>query len=183
MINAKIAAYARFERLEKYKFIKRHGEMVERKIPRYDVVAQSGYWAGWQAVTSPKGELYFYLIPNDKNPNYAKDVTAPAYNLQTRPAGGSVNFSGLRFAPDSHKVASGEASDRPELAKGRKNPLYDWRNDGFLFLFSEDGNTLEIIIITGGRAFVDAYRDALKVGGFNDWLAEARRTATSTLKV
>lgn len=176
MIDAKICAYARFT-LNRYKHTKKNGTQ-ERKIPRYDVVAQAGYWEGWNACTSPAGQLYFTLVPNDRNPSYKHEATTPTLNLQAHPKGMCLNLTGLRFAPDSTTVASGEPCADAKLKNGKDNPLYQWRNDGFLFLFSDDKATLEIIVITAGRAFVDAYRQQLATGGFNDWLSETRKNAT-----
>lgn len=176
MIDAKICAYARFT-LNRYKTTKKNGTQ-ERKTPRYDVVAQAGYWQGWDAVKCPTGMLYFTLVKNEKIESYAKDSTAPSLNLQAHPKGLTLNFSGIRFAPDSTTVASGEPCADAKLKNGKDNPLYQWRNDGFLFLFSEDKTTLEIIVITGGRAFIDAHRAQLTTGGFNDWLSETRKNAT-----
>lgn len=176
MIDAKISAYARFI-LNPYKTTKKNGTQ-PRKIPRYDVAAQAGYWEGWKACTSPTGQLYLTLVPNDRNPSYKHEPTTPTLNVQAHPKGMSLNLTGLRFAPDSTTVASGEPSADAKLKNGKDNPLYQWRNDGFLFLFSEDKATLEVIVITGGRAFIDAYRQQLAAGGFSDWLAEVRKTAT-----
>lgn len=90
----------------------------------------------------------------------------------------SLNVTGLRFAPDSMTVASGEPCADAKLKNGKDNPLFQWRNDGFLFLFSEDKATLEVIVITGGRAFIDAYRQQLAAGGFDSWLEGTRKNCT-----
>jgi len=179
MIDAKICAYARFA-LNAYKTTKKNGTQ-PRKVPRYDVVAQAGYWQGWEACTSPTGLLYFTLVPNDRNPNYQHEPTTPTLNVQAHPKGMTLNFSGIRFAPDSTTVGSGEPSADKRLKNGKDNPLYEVRNDGFLFLFSDDKATLEVVVITGGRAFIDAYRAQLAAGGFDDWLTETRKTATLKL--
>ena len=56
--------------------------------------------------------------------------------------------------------------------------MYNQRNDGFLFLFSQDMGRLEILIIDGGRNLIDAYRKQLSYGGFDEILNEMRRNAT-----
>jgi hypothetical protein len=128
-----------------------------------------------------KGQLYFSLIPTDKNEYRKQEGTTPEYYLQCTPAKSkTINFSGIRFQYSDGKettVASGEPSDRQKLKTGANNPMYDQRNDGFLFLFSKDMQTLEILIIAEGRLLIDSYRKQLSLGGFDEVLQQLRQQA------
>jgi hypothetical protein len=177
MLNAKIASYARFEQLPTNRMVKRHGELIPRKIPRYDLTAIYGYWQGWDAIKGANG-LFLNLIKGDKVASRDTSATVPSYYIQARPPKISLNFSGLRFAPDSATIASGEPPFTEKLKGGFFNPLYSYRNDGFLFKFSDDGQVLEVLVIKDGRLFIDAYRQQLLMGGFSEVLQSIRLTAT-----
>ena len=55
--------------------------------------------------------------------------------------------------------------------------MFDNRNDGFLFLFSDNMEQLEILVIENGRTLIDAYRKQLAMGGLNRHLDELRKQA------
>ena len=73
--------------------------------------------------------------------------------------------------------ASGEPSREKNLKGGVVNPMYENRNDGFLFIFSDDMQQVEIIIVENGRTLIDAYRKQLSMGGLNRHLDELRKQA------
>ena len=176
-----ICAYFQFSQLPEYRNVKRNGVIEPRKQPRYDLVTLAGYWEALDRLKNYKGLIYFNLIPTDKNDNRKQDGTTPEYYLQCTPAKSkTINFSGIRFQYSDGKekvFASGEPSDRPKLKSGANNPMYDQRNDAFLFLFSEDMQILEILIIGDGRLLIDAHRKQLSLGGFDEALQQLRQQA------
>jgi hypothetical protein len=176
-----ISAYLRHKQLEEFKNVTRKGVSKPREQPRFDLIASAGYWEALDKLKNYKGRLFFNLIPTDKNEHRKQDGTTPEYYLQCTPAKSSaVNFSGVRFQYADGKptlFASGEPSDREKLAKGVKNPMYEQRNDAFLFIFSSDMQTLEVLVIEGGRLLIDAYRKQLSVGGFDEVLKQLRAQA------
>lgn len=180
MIAAKISAYLCFEYLPEQK-IKKDG--TPRKHPRFDLVSMYGYWEALEKLKNHKGQIFLIKIQSEKNEHRKQDGTTPEYYLQCTPAKSkAINFSGMRFLHTDKKetvFASGEPSDRAKLKGGVDNPMYHQRNDGFLFLFSQDMDRLEILIIQGGRNLIDAYRKQLSCGGFDEVLDEMRRNATS----
>jgi hypothetical protein len=184
MIVPTISAYLCLEQLPEHKNVTRKGVTEPRKQPRYDLVSIAGFWEALDGLRNYKGNLFFNLIPTDKNEYRKQDGTTPEYYLQCTPAKSkSTNFSGLRFQyADSQKTAfaSGEPSDRAKLAGGVINPMYNQRNDAFLFLLSNGMEKLEVLIIEGGRLLIDAYRKQLSIGGFNEALNELRRQAQRT---
>lgn len=181
MTTATISAYMCMRQLEKYKNITRKGVVESRKQPRYDLTMMVGFWESLENLKNNKGEVFFNLIPTDKNQYRKQDGTTPEYYLQCRPPKSkTVNFSGIRFAyTDSGKpiYGSGEPSDKAKLKSGVVNPLYQNKDDGFLFIFSDDTQQLEILIIENGRTLIDAYRKQLSLGGFEDKLTELRKQA------
>ena len=179
MITANIAAYLRLEQLPELKHVTRGGVTSERKQPRFDLTALAGYWPPLDRLKNHTGRVFFNLIPSDKVEARKQGGTTPAYYLQCTPAKSkAINFSGVRFeysntTPRVH--ASGEPPQTERLKGGVTNPMYGRRADGFLFLFSADLQTLEVLIVTDGRLLIDAYRRQLASGGM-DAVIEALRS-------
>lgn len=181
MITANISAYYCFRQLDKYKNVRYKGVIGPRKQPRYDLTLHLGYWESLENIKSAKGEVYFNLLSTDTNENRKQEGTTPDYYLQCRPPKSqSVNFSGIRFVYNEDEkpiYGSGEPSDQPKLKGGVVNPLYKNCKDGFLFIFSDDMEQLEILVINEGRSLIDAYRKQLSLGGFDAKLDEFRKQA------
>lgn len=181
MTTATISAYLCMRQLDKYKNVTRKGVTEPRKQPRYDLTMMAGFWQSLDNLKNNKGEIFFSLIPSDKNQYRKQEGTTPEYYLQCRPPKSqTVNFSGIRFAyaEDNKPIyGSGEPSDQPKLKGGVINPLYKNKDDGFLFIFSDDTEQLEILIIENGRTLIDAYRKQLSLGGFEGKLSELRKQA------
>ncbi len=182
MIAAKISAYLCLEQLPEMKTVTRKSITAPRKQPRFDLVSMYGHWEALEKLGNYKGLLFMNLIPTGKNEHRKQDGTTPEYYLQCTPAKSkAINFSGIRFLYTDGKettFASGEPSDRDKLKGGIDNPMYNQRNDGFLFLFSQNMERLEILIIDGARNLIDAYRKQLSCGGFDEVLNDMRRNAT-----
>lgn len=176
-----ISAYLRLAQLPGYRNVKRNGVIEQRKQPRYDLTHIAGYWEALDKLKNYQGQLYFNLIPTNKNEYRKQEGTTPEYYLQCTPARSkTINFSGIRFHYSDGMitaVGSGEPCNRPKLKSGVNNPMYDQRSDGFLFLFSTDRQTLEVLIIRCGMLLIDAYRRQLSLGGFDEVLQQLREQA------
>ncbi len=181
MIAPTISAYLCFVQLPELKNITRKGVTAPRKQPRYDLVSMAGYWASLERLKNAKGLLYFNLISTDKNQYRKQDGTTPEYYLQCQPPKSkTVNFSGIRFQYyDGVKTlfASGEPSVQEKLKSGVVNPMFDNKNDAFLFIFSEDMERLEVLIVDCGRVLIDAYCKQLSNGMLDDVLEALRQQA------
>lgn len=180
MITPNIAFYAYFKRNTSK--VKRHGEMQERKIPRFDLCATNGFWTGLEHLKTKKGEVYLNLIPSYKNPNRSKDGAVTEYYLQARPqeCKGSFNLTGLRLMQDTEEkqwICSGEPSSEVKLRNGDFNPLYDERNDGFVIVLGKDLEWLELWVVTDQRMMIDGYRKAFELGTYDYYLKQIRATA------
>lgn len=181
MITANISAYLCLKQLSEYKTVKRKGIEHQRKQPRFDLVSLAGYWPVLDSLKNYQGKIFLNMIPTDKNENRKQDGTTPEYYLQVTPAKSkSINFSGVRFQYQDGKetvFASGEPSTQPKLKGGVVNPMYSRKDDAFLFLFSNDMQVLEILIVSNGRLLIDAYRKQLADGYFSDVLSTLRNQA------
>jgi hypothetical protein len=181
MITATISAYLCLRQLNEFKNVTRKGVTTPRKQPRFDLTLIAGYWQSLDKLKNHKGKIFFNLIPTEQNQYRKQDGTTPEYYLQISPAKSkSINFSGIRFQyQDGNKLmfASGEPSMEKVLKGGVANPMFDNRNDGFLFLFSDNMEQLEILVIENGRTLIDAYRKQLAMGGLNRHLDELRKQA------
>jgi hypothetical protein len=169
------------EQLQELKNVTRKGVITQRKQPRFDLVSMAGYWPALDRLKNFKGQLFFNLIPTDKNEYRRQDGTTPEYYLQCTPAKSkAINFSGIRFQYENGRetmFASGEPSDREKLKGGVINPMYDNRNDAFLFIFSKDMQRLEVLVIDNGRILIDAYRKQLAAGEMDEAINALRRQA------
>lgn len=180
MITPEIIGFAEFHRI--LEPVIRRGVATERKTPLYEAFTFSGAWEGFAALANRKGKIRLNLISADMNPNRKHDATSPAYFLQCRPAGchQSFNLSGLRLLQITEKgvcTFSGEPYPFPTLKNGDANPLFHCRNDGFLFILSEDKNTLDMLVLAGQRSLIDAYRNAAALGVYDAALDALKSTA------
>lgn len=176
-----VAMYLCLKQLPELKNITRKGVTKPRKQPRYDLCLSYGDWNALNKLKNSKGELFFNLIPSDKNGARKRNDTTPEYYLQCTPSKSkAINFSGVRFLYSDNCInifASGEPSPLPRLAGDVVNPMYERRNDGFLFIFGGKMATLEILIIDNGRSLIDKYRKQLATGYFNELLTKLREQA------
>lgn len=180
MITPNIAFYGYFVRNNTK--VKRQGEMTERKTPRFDLCKFNGFWTGFDHLKTKKGEVYLNLIPSDKNRNRRTDGAVMEYYAQMRPkeCKSSFNLSGLRLMQDTEEkqfVCSGEPSTEIKLRTGDYNPLFEERNDGFVFILDKDLQWLELWVITDQRLLIDGYRKAFELGTYDAALDTIRNTA------
>jgi hypothetical protein len=173
-----VVMYLCLKQLPERKNVTQKGVTKPRKQPRYDLCFSHGNWNALDRLKNNKGELFFNLIPSDKNAHRKRNDTTPEYYLQCTPSKSkAVNFSGIRFLYAENcrtAFASGEPSPLPQLTGNVANPMYEQRNDGFLFIFSDNMDILEILIIDNGRSLIDIYRKQLAVGHFNEILEKLR---------
>lgn len=186
MIAPEFSFYMRFG-LNNYK-VKRGGELVDRKNPRYDLQATNGYWTGFAKILNAKQTVSFLLMPTEKNPNFAQDGSTPESNLSIHVKGlkSSYNLTGVRplFSTEKERqVCSGEPLAAEHLKGGVKNPLYEERQDGFIIIqsgFDETNHwpsTIEIWVIDKGRVQIDAYRKAVSLGVYDKPMSVIRVNA------
>lgn len=182
MIIPKFACYMKFERNTSK--IKRNGELVERKVMRFDLSLFAGYWTGTDKLKTSKGKMFFNFNTSDRNPNRKNTQTTPEYYIQMNPntCKKCFNLSGLRLMMNTEQdtwVCCGEPSQLEVLRTKDRNPLYEEKDDGFIFIVDRNFGFIEMFVIAGGRPMIDAYRKGLTLGKFDNELKLMREAATT----
>lgn len=144
-----------------------------RKTPRFDVKYIKGDYQPFKQLISPDGSIYFYL-QRSRNPS----ITTPDFYLQGYR---SLNFTGLygyKRNDESKKYAFGYPNKGKFLKSGSANPFYNYRNDIFLFVITEnkeDINNIEAIVLKGCKGLEMSYFNALKDGVFDEAINKLRK--------
>jgi hypothetical protein len=148
------------------------------KTPKYTIVAKAGYYPPMEELIGRDGKISMYLQEKLKNGN-----SVPAMRLQAK---NSLNFTGLKDWFIDGKLsgyAYGYPSDEKTYAKGKKNPFYDYKNDGYLFIAHQTEEALpraiELIVLEDAKILISAYCKQLIMGGFNEELNLLRRQSNS----
>ena len=68
------------------------------------------------------------------------------------------------------------------MSNGSKNPLFEFRNDGYLFIINKDYTEIELLIIPDGRNLISSYYQIMIDGGFDDEIRELRKQAKGFYK-
>lgn len=92
--------------------------------------------------------------------------------------GGGLNLSCLFIDDlDYQEIGYGYPNAKEHLSNGFKNPLFEFRNDGYLFLINKDYTVIELLIILDGRNLISSYYQIMIDGGFDDEIRELRMQA------
>lgn len=136
-----------------------------------DLVA--GNYQGLTNFVNSKGQLFFYKTP-------CRDFV----NTDSkRMAEWSLTYSSLNFSSiyiedmDYPEIGYGYPNAKRLLSNGSPNPLFPFRNDGYLFIVNNDYSEIELIIIPDGRNLISSYYHKMIDGGFNDKVKELREQA------
>jgi hypothetical protein len=148
------------------------------KIPRLDCVAMAGYYEGLEPLISSKGQLKFYLSQTRGIIN-SSDQRRAGYFLM---GDHSINFSSIfqqKFdIADQNKCFSfGEPNSNETLKGGKPNPMFNFCEDGYLFIHTADFTELEILIIAKGRYLIQGCLKKLANGGYDEALQAMREQA------
>lgn len=153
------------------------------KATKYYMAESAGYAQEFDAFKGKNGKVNLYLMPKREG----QPADAPAMYLQV--VKNNMNLTGLReyFADGK---PSGYAWGEPypaETYKGKPNPLYLVRNDGYLFKFDFDEpldgeaikpSSFELIVVDGGRVLIASYAKMLHLGLLDADLALMRKQTT-----
>lgn len=176
MITPKIRYYARMEDCTGY-----------GKTPKYVITVQAGYYPPMDEIVGRDGKVSMYLqVSKDSG---SKKDNAPAMKLQAKD---SLNFTGLKDYFVNGRL-SGFAYGYPLSAetygsKKKRNPFYNYKDDGFLFIIHQDQTAanegqkirpafIELIVLEGAKVLISAYCKQLVMGGFNEVLKVLREQA------
>lgn len=155
-----------------------------RKTPKYTIVAEAGYYPPMEQLRGKDGLVSMNLLPQSREDN----SSTPPMRLQAK---NSLNFTGLKDYWIDGKMsglAYGYPLDKPTYSsKGKPNPFYSYKDDGFLFIIHYDENdpsniiptSIELAVLEGAKVLISAYCKKLEMGGFDKALAALRKQASS----
>lgn len=120
-----------------------------------------------------KGQLFFYKTP-------CRDfVTTDSKRLaEWSLTGNGLNFSSIYIDDlDYPEIGYGYPNASRLLSNGSINPLFEFRNDGYLFVMNKDYSEIELLIIPDGRNLISSYYQKFIDGGFDDDFRQLRLQA------
>lgn len=173
MINPKQRYYAKLERCKE-----------GIKTPKYTIVKEAGYYAPMESLKGKDGHVSMYL----QNQRKEKEDIPPMW-LQAK---NSLNFTGLKFYFIDGKIsgyAYGYPLDEETYSKKDiKNPFFEYKNDGFLFLIHDDETGIlpkyiELIVLEDAKPLIASYCKQLIMGGFDEALSLLRKQAQRVLSI
>ena len=132
-----------------------------------------GNYKGLTNFVNHKGQLFFYKTPCRDFVNTDSKRLAE-WSL----TGSGLNFSSIYIDDiDCPEIGYGYPNGNRLLSNGSKNPLFDFRNDGYLFLINKDYSEIELLIIPDGRNLISSYYQKMIDGGFDDEVRQLRQQA------
>lgn len=152
----------------------KHKIKLDAKIKRFDCIRFAGYYKGIEPFKNKKGMFIEFLTPANTMV-HTTDERRAEYVLQNN----SQNFSSIYtlLQPEFIGFAWGEPNNKKNLSNGKPNPMYEFKNDGFLFIINPDFTRIELLIIESGRYTIQGYLKQLAAGEFNEALQQMRTTA------
>lgn len=170
------SAYFRLEQLsDSVKTLNRI--KVGAKVPRYDCTALAGYYKPLDALKNAKGQLFFYLSETRGIINSSDQRRTDNFLQASKD---SFNFSSI-FMLDytaSPLIGYGNANGNRTFGKvGKTNPFFECKNDGYLFVISQDWQQIEVLVIPDGKHTIYGNAKELADGRYFEALESMRKTA------
>lgn len=133
-----------------------------------------GSYKGLTFFVNTKGQLFLYKTP-------ARDIVkADSKRLSEWSLTNSLNFSSIYIEDmDCPEIGYGYPNAKRLLSNGSPNPLFQFRNDGYLFLINADYTEIEIFIIPDGRNLISSHYQKMIDGGYDDKIRKLREQAKS----
>lgn len=170
----------------KIRYYARFNDVTKGKTAKYTCVADAGFYEPMRQLVGKDGKVSMYLLP--KLETQTKSSTPPM-KLQAK---GSYNFTGLKEYYADGKLSGfawGYPLDEETYSNKKKaNPFYEYREDCFLFVMHQrnDAQTeaertrpesIELIVVEGGKLLGASYCKMLMIGGFDEALDALREQA------
>jgi hypothetical protein len=131
---------------------------------------------GYQGLTifvNSKGQLFFYKTPCRDFINTDCKRLAE-WGLTNN----GLNLSSIYIEDmDCPEIGYGYPNAKRLLKNGSPNPLFPYRNDGYLFLMNRDLSEIELFVIPDGRNLISSYYQKMIDGGFDEQIGEMRKQA------
>lgn len=159
-----------------YKFIELSDEVKTankiRSKARLDCISYAGNYKGLTFFVNKQNQLSLYKSPaRDIVNTHCKRVAE--WTLTNN----NLNFSSIYIENfDCPEFGYGYPNKNPFIGKERRaNPLFEFSNDGYLFIVNKDYTEIEILIIADGRNLISYYYQKLIDGHFDNELKELRK--------
>jgi hypothetical protein len=169
-----IGTYHKFEALpDDVKVLNKIKSKARIDCTKYIDNVQGGY-NGLTYFVNHKRQLFLYKTP-------AKDfINTDSRRLaEWSITGDGLNLSSIYIDDiDFPEFGYGYPNANRLLKNGTQNPLFEFRNDGYLFIMNKDYSQIELLIIPDGRNLINSYYQKLIDGGFDDELKALRQQAT-----
>lgn len=146
-----------------------------RSKERLDCVSFSDLvsYKGLTHFVNHKNQLFFYKTPC-RNMVSTDSKRLAEWSL----TGNGVNFSSIYIDDfDCPEIGYGYPNPNRLLSNGSVNPLFEFRNDGYLFLINKNYSVVELLIVTDGRNLISSYYQRLIDGGFDEDVRLLRQQA------
>jgi len=129
-----------------------------------------GNYKGMTNFVNRKGQLFFYKTPCRDFVNTDRKRLSE-WSL----TGNGLNFSSIYIDDmDYPEIGYGYPNAKRLLSNGSKNPLFEFRNDGYLFLINKDYSEIELLVIPDGRNLISSNYQKMIDGGFDDEVRQLR---------
>ncbi|MHC1774014.1 MAG: hypothetical protein AB9834_01250 [Lentimicrobium sp.] len=133
----------------------------------------AGNYQGLTYFVNSKGRLFFYKIACNNFVNTNSKRLAE-WSLTNN----SLNFTSIYIEDiDCPGIGYGYPNANRLLSNGSINPLFQFRNDGYLFLLNRDYSEIELLVIPDGRNLISSYYQKMIDRGFDDEVRELRNQA------
>jgi hypothetical protein len=144
-----------------------------RSKARLDCILSAGDYLGLTNFVNKKGVMYLYKTPS-KEIVEANSKRTAEWTLNN----GDLNFSSIYVEDfDFLEFAYGYPNAKPRLGNGEPNPLYPFRNDGYLFIINKDYTEIEVLILVDARNHISSYYQHLIDGFFDTEIQRLRAAA------
>lgn len=132
-----------------------------------------GDYKGMSDFVNGKRQMFLYKTPaRDIVNSNSKRLTEWTLN------NGSLNFSSIYIEDiDCPEIGYGYPNANRLLSNGLNNPLFQFRNDGYLFQMNNDYTAIEIFIIPDGRNLISSFYQKMIDGGFEDEIRKLKEQA------
>lgn len=144
-----------------------------RSKARLECIASAGNYKGLTNFVNKQGQLFFYKTPCREFIE-ANSKRVAEWSLTNS----SLNFSSIYIEDfDFLEYGYGYPNAKPRLSNGEPNPLYPFKNDGYLFIVNKDYTQIEVLILSDGRNLISHYYQHLIDGYFDAEIQRLRLEA------
>jgi hypothetical protein len=144
-----------------------------RSKARLECIASTGNYKGLTNFVNKQGQLFFYKTPCREFIE-ANSKRVAEWSLTNS----SLNFSSIYIEDfDFLEYGYGYPNAKPRLSNGEPNPLYPFKNDGYLFIVNKDYTQIEVLILADGRNLISHYYQHLIDGYFDAEIQRLRLEA------